>query len=93
MNLRQAARNKPCMVRLPCCNHNDETTVLAHYRLAGTCGMGMKPEDEQAAWCCSACHDVVDGRVKLDGYTKAEIREAHANGVFRTQAAIRRMAA
>jgi len=39
MNLRREARNRPCMVRIPgVCNHDDTTTVLAHYRLAGTCG-------------------------------------------------------
>jgi hypothetical protein len=61
--LRDAARGQPCQVRLPgICNFNPETTVLAHYRLAGTCGTGIKPPDLLGAWCCSSCHDVVDGR-------------------------------
>jgi hypothetical protein len=92
MNLRKAAQGQQCFVRLPGCDGGGETTVLAHYRLAGTCGMGMKPDDEQAAWCCANCHDIVDGRRKLEGYTRDRIRLAHAEGVFRTQDAIRRAA-
>ncbi|MCX8621624.1 MULTISPECIES: nuclease domain-containing protein, partial [unclassified Gilliamella] len=34
--LTKEAKGRECQVRLPCCNHNPETTVLAHYRLAGT---------------------------------------------------------
>jgi hypothetical protein len=72
------------------CNHNPETTVLAHYRLAGTCGAGMKPDDEQAAWACDACHSAVDGRTTT-GYDHDTLRQMHADGVFRTQYLIRRM--
>lgn len=43
--LTKLARGRDCQVGLPCCNHNPETTVLAHFRLAGICGMGMKPHD------------------------------------------------
>jgi len=43
------------MVRIPeVCNHNSETTVLAHYRLAGVSGIGMKSPDILGAWACSA---------------------------------------
>ena len=93
MNLRKLARGRVCMVRLPGCNGGGDTTVLAHYRLAGTCGVGMKPDDEQGAWACDRCHDVVDGRRTLDGWTRAEIRLAFAEGVLRTQEAVRRIAA
>ena len=88
MNLRNLAKGKPCMVRLPgICNGNPETTVLAHYRLSGTCGAGMKPDDQQGAWACSACHDEVDRRTrKLENDF---VRLAHAEGVLRTQYAIR----
>lgn len=85
MKLRKAARGEPCMIRLPGCDGGGETTVLAHYRLAGTAGVGMKPHDEQAAYACHACHDAVDARRTLDGWSKAEIRLAHAEGVMRTQ--------
>ena len=40
----QSAHGEPCQIRLAgYCNHNPETTVLAHYRLADYCGMGIKP--------------------------------------------------
>ena len=86
---RQIARGKPCMIRIEeMCNGDTETTVLAHYRLAGTCGMGMKPDDEQAAWACSTCHDIVDGRMKTP-WAWEILRMWHADGVMRTQYAIR----
>ncbi|HBE6753888.1 TPA: DUF1364 domain-containing protein, partial [Escherichia coli] len=64
VDLRKAARGQMCQVRIPgYCNHNPETSVLAHYRLAGTCGTAIKPHDMQAAIACSSCHDLIDGRV------------------------------
>jgi hypothetical protein len=88
-NLREEARGRDCQLRIPViCNFNPETTVLAHYRLAGTCGGGMKPSDEQGAWGCSACHDAIDSRTKTE-YTRDELRLMHAEGVFRTQAILR----
>jgi len=82
--LRDAARGMDCMIRLPCCNHDPETTVLAHYRNNGLgAGMGIKPANWLGAWSCSACHDAVDGRSKVD---YGHIRLAHAEGVLRTLA-------
>ena len=89
---RRAAKGQPCLIRLPVCDGGGETTFLAHYRLAGTCGMGMKLDDEQAAFACVNCHDAVDGRRNC-GLPRAEIRLAFAEGVLRTQALIRRLAA
>ncbi|WP_160621301.1 DUF1364 domain-containing protein [Mixta intestinalis] len=84
-NLRKAARGRECQVRIPgVCNFNPETSVLAHYRMAGTCGTGCKPDDWQAAIACNCCHDVIDGRVNT-GYTREELRLMHAEGVLRTQ--------
>ena len=80
--LTKEARGRECTVRLPCCNHNPETTVLAHYRLAGTCGVGMKPNDLQGAWACSACHDEIDRRTR--NFDNEFVRLAHAEGVIRT---------
>ncbi|OCG68463.1 hypothetical protein A9G41_08310 [Gilliamella sp. Nev5-1] len=81
--LTKEARGRECTVRLPCCNHNPETTVLAHYRLAGTCGVGIKPNDLQGAWACSACHDEIDRRTRR--FENEFVRLAHAEGVIRTQ--------
>ncbi|VEJ54604.1 DUF1364 domain-containing protein [Pragia fontium] len=85
-NLRKEARGRECQVRIPgICNGNPETSVLAHLRLAGTCGTGIKPVDTQAAISCNCCHDTIDGRTKT-AYTHDELRLMHAEGVFRTQA-------
>lgn len=88
-NLRKTARGRECQLRIPgICNFNPETTVLAHYRMAGICGTGIKPGDTQAAFACSSCHDAVDGRIKT-GFTRDELRLFHAEGVFRTQQILR----
>ena len=88
---RKLAKGQPCMVRIPgICNGNPETTVLAHYRLAGYCGTGMKTDDEMGAWACSACHDVADRRAC--GHMDPQyIRLMHAEGVMRTQHAFGEM--
>lgn len=88
-NLRKEARGRDCQLRIPgACNFDPETTVLAHYRMSGTCGTGIKPADTQAAFSCSCCHDAVDGRIKTD-FTRDELRLFHAEGVFRTQQILR----
>lgn len=88
--LRKEARGKPCQIRVPgICTGGGEDTVLAHYRLAGACGVGMKPSDILGAWSCAACHDAVDGR-NPQGREKDFLRLCHAEGVFRTQLALER---
>ena len=83
----KSARGQDCQVRIPgVCNFNPETTVLAHLNGGG---MGMKAPDWQGAYCCSACHDVLDGRVSPE---RREVRWGdsmrlmHLEGVIRTQA-------
>jgi hypothetical protein len=84
--LRKEARDRPCMVRVPgICTGGGEDTVLAHYRLAGYCGTGIKPPDVLGAWCCHACHDAVDGR-NSQGRDSEWLRQCHAEGVLRTVA-------
>jgi hypothetical protein len=79
MNLRAAAQGMPCKVRLPdVCNGNTETTVLAHYRMIGLSGIGMKAPDWLGADACSACHEY------CDTHKDAETQLAFAQGVFRT---------
>lgn len=83
-NLRKEARGRDCVVRIPgVCNRNPETVVLAHYRLAGHCGTGLKPHDLLAAYACSSCHDCADGRTKT-ALTREQIRLHFAEGVIRT---------
>lgn len=62
-DLRQFARGQECTLRLEgVCNHDPETTVLAHIVRKGHSTMGGKPHDLSAVHACSACHDVIDGR-------------------------------
>jgi len=80
MNLRNLARDQPCMIRMPgVCNGDNSTTVLCHLRMAGITGMGMKANDLLGAWGCSACHRYVDTH-GMDG------RTALLEGMARTQA-------
>jgi hypothetical protein len=89
MNLRKQARGRGCTVRLPgVCNHNSETVVLAHIRMAGISGMGMKADDLLGAWACSACHDAVDRRSHTD-LDRDYVRLAHLEGMVRTIAQLR----
>jgi hypothetical protein len=72
------------MVRLEgVCNHNSETVVLCHYRLAGVSGMGLKSPDLIGAWACSACHDAIDRRAHTD-LDRDFVRLAHLEGMART---------
>ena len=88
--LRKAAKGRGCLVRLPhICNFNNETTVLAHYRLAGISGMGIKSDDLIGAWACSACHDAIDRRANTD-LDRDYVRLAHLEGVVRTIATLRK---
>jgi hypothetical protein len=85
-SLRQSARDRPCLVRAPgFCNGDPRTTVLAHFRLAGISGIGLKSPDLIAAHCCSSCHDLIDGRVRSPNFTRAEVQRMHLDGVLRTQ--------
>ncbi len=41
-DFKKEARGRDCQIRIPgVCNFNPETTVLTHYRMSGTCGMGI----------------------------------------------------
>lgn len=86
IDLRKEARGRACMVRLVgICNHNSETVVLAHVRLPGVSGMGIKaPSDILGAWACSACHDAIDRRDTHTALTRDEVRLAHYEGMART---------
>lgn len=76
--LTQSARGETCLIRLPCCNHNPETTVGCHFRMSGFSGMGLKPPNWMLAFGCSACHQAVDSS------KDPEVQLAFAQAVFRT---------
>jgi hypothetical protein len=85
MNLRNEARGRDCQIRLPSiCNWNRETTVGCHFRLPGLSGMGIKPDDLFIAFGCSACHQW------CDTHKDNETQLAFAQGVFRSQAILRK---
>lgn len=64
--IRKSARGEDCSVRLPgVCNFNNETTILAHLP-SNAKGIGKKSNDITSCYCCSDCHDVIDGRRKSD---------------------------
>lgn len=90
MNLRKEAKGRGCMVRIPgVCNHNSETVVLAHVRLTGVSGMGMKAPDILGAWACSSCHDAVDRRNHTD-LERDYVRLMHLEGMARTIAQLKK---
>lgn len=90
MSLRKEAKGRNCMVRLPgiCCFDND-TTVLAHVRISGVSGMGIKSDDALGAWACYPCHMAIDGQTKT-AMTREELRLAHLEGMARTIAVLRK---
>lgn len=57
--IRDSARGAPCMVEFPCCNHDRETTVWAHWR-DESFGRGRKAHDTSGFPACSACHAWLD---------------------------------
>lgn len=63
VGLRESARGETCRLRLPCCNHDPATTVLAHLRFFNWAGIAEKPINVLGVFACSACHDALDRRV------------------------------
>lgn len=66
--LRNSARGEACTLRLPCCNGDPQTTVLAHLRMFGWAGTAQKPPDYLAVFACAACHDAMDKRAPENGW-------------------------
>lgn len=74
-HIRNAARGEQCTLNIiGVCNGNPETTVLAHLPDESH-GMGRKSDDISAAFCCGACHDVLDGRVPWPDRFEESYRE------------------
>lgn len=73
--IRRAARGQDCTIEIPgICNHKPETVVLCHSnQLADGKGMGLKAPDTEAAFGCSACHDVLDGRAPRPAWLTMEL--------------------
>lgn len=71
-----------CDVRMPGVCIGDGA-VLAHVRLSGISGMGLKAPDLLAAHACTACHDEYDRRTKR--IPKEDAQRWFYEGVLRTQ--------
>jgi hypothetical protein len=87
--IRRSAKGQECTLRIPgVCNRNPETTVLCHSNwLADGKGMGLKAPDTAAAFGCSACHDVLDGRrPRPQGMTEIDVENHFYCGMKRTHA-------
>lgn len=57
--LRASARGQTCTLQTPFCNHDPETTVLAHLP-SEVAGRGTKSDDYHACFSCSGCHLALD---------------------------------
>lgn len=61
--MRDFARGEECTLNIAgVCNYNPETVVFAHLPDESH-GMAQKSDDICGCDACSACHDVLDGRV------------------------------
>lgn len=87
--IRKSARGESCEFGLAgICNENSETTVLCHRNGAG---MGMKAPDHDAAYGCSSCHDVMDGRApRPAGMSYEAMLEIFEGAIQRTQEKLQR---
>lgn len=80
--LRESAKNQPCFIRLPGCNHDKATTVLCHLNGAG---IALKHDDFNAAFGCYNCHQIVDSVKPINGISADQIKLAFYDGMVRTQ--------
>jgi hypothetical protein len=87
VNLRTEARGRDCTVRSPVCCFDPAQTVLAHVRMQGISGIGLKAPDLLGAWACAPCHSLVDtGRYLSTRMERDECDLLLLKGVMRTQA-------
>jgi hypothetical protein len=90
--IRASARGQECTLQLlGVCNGDASTVVLCHSnKLAAGKGMGLKASDLAAAYGCSSCHDVLDGRApRPAGMSKEDVETAFDYAVQRTHEMLR----
>lgn len=81
--LTKAAKMQECQVQLfPYCNMNPETTIFAHANSESK-GIALKSENWWGSFCCSDCHDILDGKRQTE-ITKLELNQAFMRGIHRT---------
>jgi hypothetical protein len=91
--IRASARGQECTLRFPyTCNFRTDTTVLCHSnQLKDGKGMGLKAPDTRAAYGCSDCHDVLDGRrPRPNGLTHENMLERFEEAVRLTHTILAR---
>lgn len=77
----KSARGEDCTLLLGQCS-GDETVVLCH--IGKNRGMAYKCGDHFAVYACSACHDLLDGRVKSI-FSTGELSDIKLIALERTQ--------
>jgi hypothetical protein len=84
--LTRTAQGRPCMFRGPGCDGGgwSGTTVLAHIRKAGICGVGIKPPSVIGFWSCHPCHALYDRRREEKGFNKAILDHYAFDALCRT---------
>jgi hypothetical protein len=94
--IRESARGKECLMKLPGCCGGTESTIWSHYRgEAGGKGMSLKADDLCGAYVCTHCDAIYDGQRKVPaGVTYGDVEKAwhgahirslvmlHADGVI-----------
>lgn len=91
--IRKSAAEQECTIRLPgVCNYDPATTVLCHdNRIESGKGMGLKAPDTKAAYGCSACHDVLDGRApRPEGLTREMVMACFDEAIKQTYRILKR---
>jgi len=75
--VRRAAEGAPCTVQIPgACDGGGATSVLAHLRMLGGGGVGMKPDDIDSVIACDGCHSCIDSRRPMPaGYSRHDLGE------------------
>lgn len=86
--MRQSARGQDCTLQFPGCANDRDTVVLAHLRMFGGGGMGVKPSDLEGVYACAHCHDQLDGRSKLQVEWPYVFWETIAHALVRTHRAM-----
>lgn len=81
--LRESAMRQMCTVRTSKCNGDPETTVLAHLPDESH-GISRKADDFSACFACSACHDWLDGRIQIEGYSDYDRERMMRRAMVRT---------
>lgn len=89
--VRVSARGQDCTLQFPGCRNDRETVVLAHLRMFGGGGVGMKPSDLEGVYACAWCHDRADGRVnwiRTEAGQHFDYWESIARALVRTHRAL-----